>query len=66
MRVIILVLILMFSLRAQNYFEASGQTKPFTLAAGQKADWDDPTTTTEAQLVQPPVAEVSVSPNPSN
>ncbi|OGJ87667.1 MAG: hypothetical protein A2268_04495 [Candidatus Raymondbacteria bacterium RifOxyA12_full_50_37] len=67
MRALFLLCIVPALLWAQNYYEASGQSRAFTLAAGQKAEWNNTTTVGEtAQLIAQGPLTFSVYPNPSN
>jgi hypothetical protein len=49
------------------YYEASGQTKPFILAAGARADWDNSgMTNISARKNVPSMRMMNIFPNPSS
>ncbi len=65
MRALLLFCIVPALLCAQDYFEAFGQTQPFTLAFGQKSGWDAGIDVENARLSLPLTPEMSVYPNPA-
>lgn len=63
MRIFLLTCMFPALLFAQGYYEAFGQTRPFTLAAGNKADWNS---VVKIRLADHGSLTFSVYPNPSN
>jgi hypothetical protein len=67
MRIYLFLLVLPVLVLAQDYHDASGQTLPFTLAAGAKTKWDaSGISVDKTRPAIPEPVRMSLVPNPSN
>ncbi|MBL8026870.1 MAG: T9SS type A sorting domain-containing protein [Fibrobacteres bacterium] len=60
-----ILLLLPVCLWAQSYYETSGQTQAFTLAAGNKSAWNQSVAVESAQLKAVTQVSMGITPNPS-
>ena len=66
MKYLLFLLVLPVLSLAQEYYEASGQTRPFTLTAGAKATWDPSIAVEKVRMDLPGTTAMTLYPNPSN
>jgi hypothetical protein len=60
------LMLLPICLWALTFYEASGQTQAFTLAAGNNSGWDQNIAVENIKTVQPGIMSMTLSPNPTN